>query len=53
MYVLLYTDALIYLLLIAIAVFAVVASRSKPLAVPWLRVFARPVGMITLVILLA
>lgn len=53
MYVLLYTDALIYLLLIAIAVFVVVASRSKPLRVPWLRVFARPVGMITLVILLA
>lgn len=53
MYVLLYTDALIYLLLIAIAAFGVVASRSKPLRVPWLRVLSRPVGMITLVILLA
>ncbi|WP_353180965.1 ABC transporter permease [Salinisphaera sp. T5B8] len=53
LYVLLYTDALIYLLLIAIAVFVVCAARSKPLRVPWLRVFARPVGMVTLVILLA
>lgn len=53
MYVLLYTDALIYLLLIAIAVFVVFAARSKPLRVPWLRVFARPMGMISLVILLA
>ena len=53
MYVLLYTDALIYLLLIAIGVFAVFAARSKPLRVPWLRVFARPVGMVTLVVLLA
>ncbi|MES1924067.1 ABC transporter permease [Salinisphaera sp. T31B1] len=53
MIVVLYTDALIYLLLIAIAVFAVCAARSKPLRLPWLRVFSRPVGMITLVILLA
>ena len=53
MYVLLYTDALIYLLLIAITAFVVFAARNKPLRVPWLRVFARPVGMITLVILLA
>lgn len=53
MYVLLYTDALIYLLLIAIAAFIVFAARSKPLREPWLRVLAKPVGMITLVILLA
>ncbi|GAB3672532.1 ABC transporter permease [Salinisphaera aquimarina] len=52
MYVLLYTDALIYLLLLAIAVFIVCAARSKPLRVPWLRVLSKPVGMITLVILL-
>jgi len=52
MYVLLYTDVLIYLLLVAIAAFVVFAARSKPLRVPWLRVFARPMGMITVVILI-
>lgn len=49
----LWTDALLYLLLAAIGGFIVLASRSKPLREPWLRVLQSRMGMTTLVLLLA
>ncbi|MHB8535488.1 MAG: ABC transporter permease [Sulfuricaulis sp.] len=47
------TDVLIYLLLAAIAGFAVYAARHEHLCVPWRQVARRPMAMAALVILLA
>ena len=53
MLVFLWTDALLYLLLVAIAVFIGFATRSRPLRDPWLRVLQSRMGMASLVVLLA
>ncbi len=52
MIVFLWTDALLYLLLAAIGVFVVFATRSRPLREPWLRVLKSRMGMASLMILL-
>ncbi len=51
--VLLWTDALIYVLVIAIAAFIVYASQKEHLRDPWRQVFRHKLGMVSLVILLS
>lgn len=47
----LWTDALLYLLIAAIIVFALFAVRSRPLRDPWIRVLKSRMGVVSLVIL--
>ena len=51
--VVLWTDALVFLLLAVIALFAVWAARHAHLRAPWLRVLHSRVGIATLIVLLA
>lgn len=51
--VILWTDALLYLLLAVLAAFIIFAARTPHLREPWRRVFSRPMGMATLVIVCA
>lgn len=49
----LWTDALLYLLIAAVIVFALFAMRSRPLRDPWIRVLKSRMGAASLVILIA
>lgn len=49
----LWTDTLLYLLLVAAVAFALYARRRKHLRDPWSQVFRSPMGMVTAVILMA
>lgn len=49
----LWTDALIYLLLVVVAAFALYARRHEHLRAPWREVARRRLGMVSLVVLLA
>jgi peptide/nickel transport system permease protein len=51
--VLLWTDALIFLLLAAAVALGIYASRREPLRAPWRQIRQRPVAMAAMVILLA
>lgn len=51
--VILWTDALVYLLVLAVIAFAVYASRREHLRAAWRQVFRRPLGAVSAVVLAA
>lgn len=53
MWVVLWTDALLYLLLVGLAAYVVLTARRPRLREPWRRVFGRPMGAVTAVLLVA
>ncbi|MDN5937736.1 MAG: ABC transporter permease [Salinisphaera sp.] len=53
MWVVLWTDALLYLLIAAVLLYALMTVRTPHLREPWRQVFGRPLGMATTLVLIA